>query len=40
MNLVIKDIQDDIPWCIMFTDDIVLIGDNLEKLTIGCRLDE
>jgi hypothetical protein len=28
MDEITKDIQGDIPWCMLFTDDVVLIDDN------------
>jgi hypothetical protein len=33
----LKEIQDNILWCMKFADDIVLIGDNLEEVN---RLNE
>jgi len=38
MDEVSKEIQGDIPWCMMFADDIVLIGENLE--VVNNRLNE
>jgi hypothetical protein len=32
MNVVMKDMQDKVPWCMMFADKIVLVGKNLEKV--------
>jgi len=33
MGEVTKEIQDEIPWCMMLTvDDTVLVGKNLEKV--------
>jgi Reverse transcriptase (RNA-dependent DNA polymerase) len=28
MDEIIKDIQGDIPWCILFADDVVLINES------------
>jgi Reverse transcriptase (RNA-dependent DNA polymerase) len=28
MNEIINDIQGDIPWCILFADDVVLIDES------------
>jgi hypothetical protein len=28
----LREIQGEIPWCIMFADDIVLVGENLEEV--------
>ena len=28
MDEVTKDIQDEIPWCILFTDDVVLVDES------------
>jgi hypothetical protein len=30
MDEVTRDIQGDIPWCMLFVDDIVLVDENLE----------
>jgi len=38
MDEVTKEIQSEIPWCIMFADDIVLVGKNLKE--VNNRLDE
>jgi len=39
MDEVTKEIQDEVPWCMIFADDnIVLVGENLKK--INCGLDE
>jgi hypothetical protein len=32
MTKVTKEIQGEIPWCIIFTEDIVLVGENLEEV--------
>jgi hypothetical protein len=29
MDEITKDIQGDIPWCMLFTDDVVLIDENI-----------
>jgi hypothetical protein len=31
MNEIMRDIQGDVPWCMMFADDIVLVEKNLEE---------
>jgi hypothetical protein len=28
MDEVIRDIQDDIPWCMLFADDVMLVDDS------------
>jgi hypothetical protein len=28
MDEITKDIQEDIPWCMLFTDDVVLIDES------------
>jgi hypothetical protein len=28
MNEITKDIQEDIPWCMLFADDVVLIDES------------
>jgi hypothetical protein len=28
MDEAIRDIQGDIPWCMLFTDDVVLVDDS------------
>jgi hypothetical protein len=28
MDEITKDIQEDIPWCMLFADDVVLIDEN------------
>jgi hypothetical protein len=28
MDEVIRDIQGDIPWCMLFTDDVVLVDES------------
>jgi len=35
MDEVTKEIQGEVPWCMIFADDIVLIGEKLEKLIMG-----
>jgi len=35
---VTKEIQGEVPWCVMFANYIVLVGENLEEFS--CRLDE
>jgi len=32
MDEVIKEIKDEIPWCMLFADDIVLVRENLEDV--------
>jgi len=32
MDKSTKEIQGKVPWCIMFADDIVLVGENLKKV--------
>jgi hypothetical protein len=29
MNEITNDIQEDIPWCMLFVDDVVLIDENM-----------
>jgi hypothetical protein len=29
MDEVTRDIQDDIPWCMLFTDDVVLVDESM-----------
>lgn len=31
INELTKDIQDEVPWCISFADDIVLVDENKEE---------
>jgi hypothetical protein len=38
MNEITKDIQGEIPWVIMLSDDIVLVEENLEE--VNNRLDD
>jgi hypothetical protein len=33
VNEVTKEIQCEILWCMMFVDDIVLVGENLEEVS-------
>lgn len=33
INELTKDIQDEVPWCISFADDIVLVDENKEGVT-------
>ena len=35
MDEIIESIHEDIPWCMLFVDDIVLIGETKEN---GCKL--
>ena len=35
MDKITKSIHEDIPWCMLFADDIVLIGETKED---GCKL--
>lgn len=37
-NGITKDIQDELPWCVLFVDDIVLVGESLEEM--NGRLEE
>lgn len=32
MNEVIKEMYDEIPWCMMFINGKVLVGDNLAEI--------
>ncbi|RLM55639.1 Methyltransferase-like protein 13 [Panicum miliaceum] len=32
MDEVIRDIQDDIPWCMLFVDDVVLVDESREEV--------
>jgi len=38
INEVTKEIQGNVPWCMMFADDIVSVGENLKEAYN--RLDE
>jgi len=31
INEVMKEIQREVPWCIMFVDDIVSVGENSDE---------
>jgi len=35
MDEILKEIQGEIPWCMLFADDIVLVGENLKAVNIG-----
>jgi hypothetical protein len=32
MDEITRDKQDEVPWCMMFADDIVLVRENLEEV--------
>ena len=38
MDEITKDIQGEVPWCMMFADDVVLVGESPEEL--GVRLEK
>jgi hypothetical protein len=35
MNKVTRDIQDDIPWCMLFADDVVLLDESRTETNFG-----
>jgi hypothetical protein len=42
MDEITKDIQEDIPWCMLFADDVVLIDESIievdQKLELWNKL--
>jgi len=35
MDEVTKEIQSEVSWCLIFADEIVLVGRNLDEVKIG-----
>jgi hypothetical protein len=38
MDEVTKDIQEDIPWCILFSDDVVLVNETRVGVSMKLEL--
>lgn len=38
INEITKSIQGEVPWCMLFMDDVVWVGDSLEE--VNYRLEE